>query len=585
MALVEFHYNGENTIIQCQEDQKMLEICNNYLKKSNINESEIYYFYDGKGGSQFDKNLTFYQMANSIDKERKKMDILVINNNEEIDKNKLIIKSKNIICPECGEDIRMKINNYKIDLFECKNNHYIKEISFNEFEKAQMINLLEIKCQICKETNKYNAYNNEFYRCYECNINICPLCKLNHNKNHNLINYDKIHYLCNKHNEPFTNYCTKCNKNICTLCEEDHLDHEMISLRKIMPNKKNLFKKLDDLKNSVNKCNSSIDKIINILNVMKENFNNYYKIEEYMINNYEQNERNFEILYNINEIINNNDNILNDLNKINSSNDIKNKFNNIYEIYRRKNNIIKMKLKIEKDDINKEIYFLNNTINNNVFNQNVNYLKELNDSNTELYINNKKYKYQKYFIPEKEGFYNILLKLNTTMTDCRFMFCCCNNIIEIDLSSFISINVKDMDCMFGRCNNLKSIDLTLFDTNNVTHMVGMFAECCKITNLDLSSFNTEKVVDMNAMFGICYNLENINLSSFNTKNVINMNQLFSYCTKIKYIDLSSFNTQNIISMNEIFKNCDALKEIRINNKFGEKLKSIIDQSKIKILSD
>ena len=290
MALVEFHYNGENTIIQCQEDQKMLEICNNYLKKSNINESEIYYFYDGKGGSQFDKNLTFYQMANSIDKERKKMDILVINNNEEIDKNKLIIKSKNIICPECGEDIRMKINNYKIDLFECKNNHYIKEISFNEFEKAQMINLL-------------------------------------------LINYDKIHYLCNKHNEPFTNYCTKCNKNICTLCEEDHLDHEMISLRKIMPNKKNLFKKLDDLKNSVNKCNSSIDKIINILNVMKENFNNYYKIEEYMINNYEQTERNFEILYNINEIINNNDNILNDLNKINSSNDIKNKFNNIYEIY------------------------------------------------------------------------------------------------------------------------------------------------------------------------------------------------------------------------------------------------------------
>ena len=161
-----------------------------------------------------------------------------------------------------------------------------------------------------------------------------------------------------------------------------------------------------------------------------------------MINNYEQNERNFEILYNINEIINNNDNILNDLNKINSSNDIKNKFNNIYEIYRRKNNIIKMKLKIEKNDINKEIYFLNNTINNNVFNQNVNYLKELNDSNTELYINNKKYKYQKYFIPEKEGFYNILLKLNTTMTDCRFMFCSCNNIIDIDLSSFISINVK-----------------------------------------------------------------------------------------------------------------------------------------------
>ena len=39
-------------------------------------------------------------------------------------------------------------------------------------------------------------------------------------------------------------------------------------------------------------------------------------------------------------------------------------------------------------------------------------LKELNELNTELYINNKKYKYKKYFIPEKEGIYSILLKFN-----------------------------------------------------------------------------------------------------------------------------------------------------------------------------
>ena len=72
MAQVEFQYNGTNTIIQCQLDQKMLEICNNFQSKSNINEININYCYDGKGGSQFNKNLTFYQMAYSLDKARKK---------------------------------------------------------------------------------------------------------------------------------------------------------------------------------------------------------------------------------------------------------------------------------------------------------------------------------------------------------------------------------------------------------------------------------------------------------------------------------------------------------------------------------
>ena len=84
-------------------------------------------------------------MANSMDKKRKKMNILVISQDNNINDNNNIIRSKNIICPECNEDIKMKINNYKIDLFECKNNHYIKQISFNEFKKDQMINLLEIK--------------------------------------------------------------------------------------------------------------------------------------------------------------------------------------------------------------------------------------------------------------------------------------------------------------------------------------------------------------------------------------------------------------------------------------------------------
>ena len=56
------------------------------------------------------------------------------------------------------------------------------------------------------------------------------------------------------------------------------------------------------------------------------------------------------------------------------------------------------------------------------------YLKELNEDNTELYINGNKRKYEKYFIPEKEGEYIIELRFNINLTDCSYMFSGCENI-------------------------------------------------------------------------------------------------------------------------------------------------------------
>ena len=550
MTQAEFQYNGVSTIIQCQENQKMSEICNNFISKSHLNENEINYFYDGKGGSKFNKNLTFKQMANAIDKKKKKMNILVMIN--EMPEEKKLVRAKNIICPECGESIKVKIKNYKINLFECKNKHKMNKILFNEFEKTQMIDLMDIKCDLCKENNKANAYNNEFYKCYECNINICPLCKLKHDKlNHTIINYDKIHYICNKHDELLTNYCKKCNLNICSLCEKDHLEHDKILLSSMIYDKKDLLNKLDNIKKSMNIFNENINKIIEILNIVRINMENYYKLSEYIINNYNQKEKKYEILYNINEIINNND-IINDINIINNENDIKNKFNNIFNIYNKIYiNEIKLTVKVEKDDVNKEIYFLDNTdekitiegefkgINKYgapEFNEikeehHHDLLKELNESNVELYINNKKYKYEKYFIPDKEGLYNILLKFHILINDCSFMF----------------------------------------------------YNCFNLTNINLSSFNTQNVTNMSCMFAFCSNLTNINLSSFNTQNVTNMSYMFQGCSNLTNIDLSLFNTQNVTNMSNMFYGCSNLKEIKINKNLCEKIKNEINEEKIKII--
>ena len=43
-------------------------------------------------------------------------------------------KSKYIICPECHENCRILIANYKITLYECKKGHKKSDINLNEFE-------------------------------------------------------------------------------------------------------------------------------------------------------------------------------------------------------------------------------------------------------------------------------------------------------------------------------------------------------------------------------------------------------------------------------------------------------------------
>ena len=143
MAQVEFQYNGITSIIQCTEDQKIVDIFNKFLIKSNINENEASFIYNGMKCSKLNNDLSFNEMANSLDKKRKKMSVLVYTIDESNNKNN-IVKSKYIICPICFENVRIKINDYKLNII-CKNNHNKYRLLLNEFERAQLINLENIK--------------------------------------------------------------------------------------------------------------------------------------------------------------------------------------------------------------------------------------------------------------------------------------------------------------------------------------------------------------------------------------------------------------------------------------------------------
>ena len=337
MAQVTFNYNSRNLIILCEENETIRDICKKFAEKTKIDINSIYFIYSGK---KININLTFSQCANDEDKQRKKMIILVnniYNNNNNI--NQANIKSKDIICPICKKNCKIKIKNYKIQLYDCKNKHNINNIPLNEFENTQFIDESKIICNKCKYNSKNQIYNHEFYKCNSCDLNLCPICKLEHQKIHNnIINYEKINYICNLHNEIFNSYCKKCGNNICMFCEKEHEDHEIIYFGKIIPNKNEVKDNISNLKEKIDKIKIDVEEIINILNKIIENIEINYKINNDIINNnIEFKNKNYEILYNLREINDNTNNIIEDINNIINEKNANYKLRNLYQLFSKMN--------------------------------------------------------------------------------------------------------------------------------------------------------------------------------------------------------------------------------------------------------
>ena len=181
------------------------------------------------------------------------------------------------------------------------------------------------------------------------------------------------------------------------------------------------------------------------------------------------------------------------------------KYNKIKEIKEikeeKKINEINIILEIEKEDINKKIYFLDNA-------EKHDNLKELNENNIKLYINKKEYKYTKCFKPGKEGIYQIKLLIFIDITNCSYIFFNCGKIKQIIFTNFNTDNVTNMSYMFSDCRNLSTLpDISKWNTNNVTNMSYMFYYCSNLSTLpDISQWNTNNIINMSYMFSGCYKL-------------------------------------------------------------------------------
>ena len=204
-----------------------------------------------------------------------------------------------------------------------------------------------------------------FYKCYECNINLCDKCQMNHDYSHNIMNFGDINYFCGKHKDSFAKYCNNCKIDICCLCEEEHSGHKLTYYGRIISDKRHLkinlekikqcidkydkncmeiTKKVNDSKNIIidydiyNEIGKSYEGIIMIVNEVKNIFNSFYNLKKDIINEFDNSKKYYHLLINLKEINDNND-LVEDINKITQENNIKKKFENIIKIYKKINNI------------------------------------------------------------------------------------------------------------------------------------------------------------------------------------------------------------------------------------------------------
>lgn len=374
MSEISFIFNGISTTIQFMDNETIASIIQRYCSKIEKDINSLFFLYNG---IVINEDLKNKELINKIDKTAGKMKILVYNKNDiNTLGNEGKIKSKSIICPKCNKICLIKIKDYKLILYGCQNKHHNDIILLSEFENSQIIDETKIICNNCSN-NKYYSYNKQFFKCFSCGQNLCPLCKSNHDNSHKIINYDEINYRCSMHNDFFISYCDICKINLCMLCQKMHNnEHNYINFIDIIENENSIKEELNVFKTKIDRFNNEIKNFIDILNNVTNNINIFYSINNDILTYYDKTHKNYEILLNISEIKNNIksvdidiDDIINENNNYHKINKILNlsykmekgidKYNNEFEINNATINELKNKLEIKEKELkqkDKEIY-------------------------------------------------------------------------------------------------------------------------------------------------------------------------------------------------------------------------------------
>ena len=268
---IKFKFAGREITIQSHRDDKLQYIFGNFSTKLEIPVNQLYFLYDGKKIEDEEKKLS------DIISNDTNIIIMAYTKDNNISNSEIPKVSKYLICPKCQTNCSITINNYRVELKKCENGHKTSDILLNQFENTQLYYESKIKCGECG-SNKSATFKNQFYKCFNCNIYLCPLCKSKHNDDHNIIDYDFIPYRCHIHkDEKFISYCKTCNKNLCMICESEHNNsHRLTYFKDFLVNKNNI--NLNEFNEKVSKLEDEIQNYITKFKEFLLNIKTFSKI-------------------------------------------------------------------------------------------------------------------------------------------------------------------------------------------------------------------------------------------------------------------------------------------------------------------
>ena len=565
MATVEFVLNQVPTIIQCTLDETMQSICQKFATKIEKNISDIFFLYNG---GPLDLQAKFSEQAAKNDLENKRMKILAqALTDTSIATPKVLTKSKDIVCPQCGELCFFHLRDHKISLGGCKQGHKDENIALADIEATQMIDESTIVCQSCLVVDKSKSYQNQFFYCTTCKINLCPICKTNHTKEHVIIDYEKVNLICLKHSGNFESYCLLCDSNLCLDCEKDHADHKdnIIYFRDVFPKHELVNGQLNELRDKIDSMKFKMNSIIEMFNKVMSDMELYYNFNKEVIQRYTQNiNRNYQLLKNINEIINYNSKLLGEMNIF--------KTDNFMNIIRVSTDYFSKMCKPREGDYSEneiistyQMYKGDRII--QIFGQE--FIKN-NKYNFDLYLNNQKYDLRDEFNFQAEKQQNEILQIKIVskgmITSMKGMFFNCSRLIGISpKSKWNTSHVTDMSFMFCGCSNLRELpDFSTWNTSCLCDMSYMFRGCQQVDKIkNLDNFDMSNVTSISNLFYGCRNLIDIgDISEWNITKLIDMSHLFYDCIKLKTLpDISGWKINNLSDMSFVFNNCNNLIEV------------------------
>lgn len=120
---------------------------------------------------------------------------------------------------------------------------------------------------------------------------------------------------------------------------------------------------------------------------------------------------------------------------------------------------------------------------------------------------------------------------------------------------------------FAELRNMKTADVSKLDMSKCKTIGCMFTNCTSLTSLDLSTWNTRSLTDMNQAFQNCTSLTKLNVSGWDVSKVTNMTLAFAEDRALSSLDLSTWDNSAVTSMKDVFSMMDSLNEVSLGSKF------------------